>query len=190
MADKSRCDLCDRAFKDSEGLASHNAAKHPELVPMERKPLPIKKIRNWGIFIVVLSLIGFGIFSLMSSSANAQELPPTDMVGHIEKSPTSHILKEQMDIRVQKHMLEHVDGVDGAQGGIILNYDCENFECDPELIENLESFSNKYDNVYVAPFSMPVKIAITKLGRIETYEEYDPIKIETFITGIIPKSSP
>jgi len=75
--------------------------------------------------------------------------------------------------------------------GIIINYDCKNFECEQGLIEQLESFAIKYNNVYVAPFkNMPVKIALTKLGRIETLSEYDENKIETFITGKIPQRDP
>jgi len=187
MAEKARCEPCDRTFKDSEGLRQHIAAKHPELVPKEKKSLPVKKIKNWGIFIVIVGLVIFGLYWLISSGASAQALPPTSMEGHTERLPPSHILKKPMRIDVQKHMLEHVDGQEGGKGGVIINYDCNNFDCESGLIENLESFALNYNNVYVAPFNMPVKIAITKLGRIETLDEYDATKIETFITGRVPQ---
>jgi len=188
MAEKVRCDDCDRTFKDMDGLSAHNGAKHPERVIKEKKPLPVKKLRNWGIFIVVSGLIIFGGYWIFTGAASAQALPPTTMVGHTERSPASHILKKPMDIDVQKHMLEHVDGTKGGAGGIIINYDCNNFECESGLVEKLESFAIEYNNVYVAPFkNMKVKIALTSLGRIETLDQYDDIKIETFITGIIPQ---
>lgn len=68
MAEKTKCEICDRAFKDAEGLAMHNKAKHPEKVPKERKPLPVKKIRNWTIFLVVVGLLGWGLYSLIANT--------------------------------------------------------------------------------------------------------------------------
>jgi len=67
MAERTRCDVCNREFKDGEGLAMHNKAKHLELAPKEIKPLPVKKIRNWAIFIVIIGLLIWGIISLMGS---------------------------------------------------------------------------------------------------------------------------
>jgi len=132
----------------------------------------------------VAGLIFFGIYRIISSAVNAMSLPPTDMQGHIEASPESHVLKEQMPLQIQKHMLEHSDGT--GPPGVIINYDCNNFDCEDDLIKNLESFAIKYSsNVYVAPFkNMPVKIALTKLGRIETLDEFDERAIEIFITGL------
>lgn len=184
MAEKVRCEKCDRNFKDAEGLVAHNKAKHPELAPKKRKVLPVRKIKSWGIFIIIAVLIVLGLYWLISGASNAQALPPTDMTGHIESNPSSHVLKEPMDIRVQKHMLEHVDGKDGAGGGVIINYNCKDFGCESGLVEKLESFAGKYDYVYVAPFkNMPVKIALTRLGRIEKLDGYDEGRIEVFITG-------
>ncbi len=65
MAEESRCEICDRTFKDANGLVMHNKAKHPELVPKERKSLPVKKIRNWAIFTVIIGLIIWGMTSLI-----------------------------------------------------------------------------------------------------------------------------
>ncbi len=68
MADKVRCELCDRDFKDLDGLVAHNKAKHPEKIPKERKSIPVKKIRNWTIFLVIISLIVWGMISLIGSA--------------------------------------------------------------------------------------------------------------------------
>ena len=114
---------------------------------------------------------------------NIETLPPTSMEGHIERNPDSHVLKSPMPEAVQRHMLEHADGKQGAIGGIIISYNCRNYECEEDLIEKLESFAEKYpDNVYVAPFPrMDAKIALTKLGKIKTLEQYDGQLIENFI---------
>ena len=61
MADKTRCEICDRTFKDAEGLAMHNKAKHPESMSREKKLLPIKKVRNWSILVIAVGLIIVGI---------------------------------------------------------------------------------------------------------------------------------
>ena len=91
MAEKTRCEICDRNFKDSEGLLMHNKAKHPEKVPKERKKLPLKKIRNLGIFILIIGLVIWGIVGLISSNSPEGEdfsekisvLPDASHVGSI-----------------------------------------------------------------------------------------------------------
>src|SRR3989338_1848504 len=135
------------------------------------------KIGNWPILIIAAVIIG-GIYFLVP---NTKTLPPTDIQGHIEMSPPSHILKEPMSITVQKHMLEHADG--SGPPGVVINYDCENFECEPDLIPKLEEFAKKYPEfVYVAPFkNMKVKIALTRLNRILTLDSYNEVMIEKFI---------
>jgi len=162
---KTRCEICNRNFKNEEALGMHNHAKHDTSSneeKKERKPLPIKKIRNWGIFIIVAVLIIGGIYLIWSGGSN---LPPTSMQGHIEVNPPSHVLKEPMRLEIHKHMLEHSDGT--GPPGIIINYNCDDYNCEPGLIENLEAFADKYPtNVYIAPFpKMDAKIALTRLGR-------------------------
>jgi len=183
MAEKARCELCDRTFKNEDGLAMHNAAKHG-------KPLPIKEsegkkdsgggksMKGWIIFAVVVIVIVGGIYLIISS---IKTLPPTDMSGHVESNPASHVLRTQMPIAIQKHMLEHSDGT--GPPGVIINYNCKDYDCEAGLIENLEAFAAKYPaNVYVAPFNgMDAKIALTRLGRIEVLEEYDAARIDNFI---------
>ena len=180
MAEEHKCEICNRNFKNEEGLHMHNSAKHPK---PEKKSLKIntKKIRNWGIFVVILALVIIGFYFTFS---NVKILPPTDMQGHIESVPPSHVLKEPMSVPLQKHMLEHVDGQQGARGGVIINYNCDQYNCEEGLIENLEQFGNEFNYVYVAPFkNMDAKIALTKLNRIEVLEEYNEGEIRNFIIG-------
>jgi len=166
----------------------HNSAKHSEGLQKDKsssqnkskgKNSEIKKIRNWSIAVVVIAFAFWGIIALIPNSGG---LPPTDIQGHIESNPSSHVLKKPMRIEIQKHMLEHADGVEGGHGGVIINYNCEDYVCEDNLIQNLEGFASQYDYVYVVPFKgMDVKIALTKLGRIQTFEEYDAESIKQFI---------
>jgi len=179
MAEKARCEACDRTFKDAEGLAMHNKAKHPENVKVEKKPVNLKKYKGWAIFVVVVVVLVWGIMWLSSLRT---VLPPTDMANHIEVSPPSHVLKEPMDIRVHKHMLEHADAIEGGRGGAIINYNCIQYDCEQGLVENLEAFASKYDHVYVAPFkNMDAKIALSKLNKQKILEEYDEEQIDLFV---------
>ena len=180
MEKKERCETCDRNFKDKEGLEMHNSAKHSKRHNEKTSKINYKKIRNWVIFAVVLGLIFYGIFWSFSS---VKTLPPTDAQGHIEQSPDSHVLKEPMLLVIQKHMLEHADGA--GPPGVIINYNCKDYNCGEELIENLEGFAEEFPaNVYVAPFKdMDAKIVLTKQNGIEILEEYDEEKIRNFIVS-------
>jgi len=210
MAERTRCEICNREFKDMGGLAGHNKAKHSELwikplikaqsrrfYPLEKtdktvlqssvlsivvkpkKMLPIRKIRNWNLFIIALVVI---IVITVLGISSIERLPPIDMAGHIESNPVSHILKEPMPIAIQKHMLEHADGIEKGRGGVIINYNCKDYVCEPDLIGNLETFAIKYNYVYVAPFKgMNAKIVLTKLNKREILEEYNNETIEKFI---------
>ncbi len=86
-----------------------------------------------------------------------------------------------MPLSMQKHMLEHADG----QGppGVIINYNCEDFECEPDLIDKLKAIAQDYPEfVYLAPFpNMSAKIAITRRGAIEVLDEFDEERIRRFI---------
>jgi len=178
MVDK--CELCDREFSSNDALNMHNKSKHPKEV---KKPLISseykKKIKKWFIVLAIVAFFGL-IFFFVS---NVKTLPPTTMEGHIEVNPPSHIMKNPMRIEVHKHMLEHADAIEGGRPGIIINYNCKDYECEEGLIEKLESFATKYPkHVYVAPFkNMDAKIALTKLGRQKILEEYNSEVIDNFV---------
>lgn len=181
MAEKHKCEACERNFKDKEGLDMHNSAKHSKPEHEKKSPkLNSKKIKNYGIFIVILAIAIVGFYFLFSS---VKTLPPTDMQGHIEENPPSHILKEPMPLEIQKHMLEHADGT--GPPGVVINYNCEDYNCEPDLIEKLEEFALSYTaNVYVAPFkNMDAKIVLTRQNGIEILENYDEERITNFIRG-------
>lgn len=118
-----------------------------------------------------------GLAWFLSSSPN---LPPTSMQNHSENSPPSHILTQPIPGAIQRHMLEHADGK--TIPGIIIQYNCNDFDCEPELVQNLTALVEKYpNNVYLAPNNYDGKIIITKLGRREIMDSFDEQAIKTFI---------
>jgi hypothetical protein len=174
-----KCEECDKEFTSKEAIESHNKSKHPEEV---KQPFLTnkskKKIKYILITAVIVAIILYGFYLL----GNQKTLPPTDMVGHIEANPSSHILRKPMQIAIHKHMLEHADAIEGGRGGVIINYDCKNYECAEDLVDKLEQFAVDYDYVYVAPYkNMATKIAVSKLNRQITLEEYDEEAITAFI---------
>ena len=152
-----KCPECSNEFGSEEALSMHTNAKHSK--PYKEPLLSDKAkrgIRNWSIGIVILAvIIGIPVFL----SLNSKILPPTTAQGHVESIPESHVMQKPIGVLVQKHLLEHADGEGPA--GIIINYNCTDFECEEELIDNLEAFGEKYpENVYVAPYPrMDAKIA-------------------------------
>lgn len=178
-----KCEKCDKEFGSEEALNMHNKSKHPELYKEPKRKstgYQKKKILNWSIFIIIIIAIIGGIIFLF---LNTKTLPPTSMSGHVEENPPSHVMRVPMLLTIQKHMLEHADG--SGPPGVIINYNCDDFRCDDELITKLEAFADKYpENVYVAPFpKMDAKIALTKLGKIKELENYDEEVIDNFINA-------
>ena len=107
-------------------------------------------------------------------------LPPTDMEGHIESSPPSHILTVPMAEVVQRHMLEHADG--RGPPGVIIQYNCADYDCEPDLIQKLTKIVLDHGaNVYLAPGSYDGKIILTKLNRRKILEDFDDAAIRRFI---------
>jgi len=68
----------------------------------------IKKTLTWsGAGLVVAAGLGWLGYSI----ATTKRLPPTSIVGHTEEVPSGHILTTPMPLAIQKHMLEHADGL-------------------------------------------------------------------------------
>lgn len=136
-----------------------------------------KALKFVGWSIVIIAIL-YGAFALLALRKN---LPPSTMQGHTEISPPSHIVTEKMDIRAHKHMLEHADG-DGPPG-IIINYNCEDFECESDFIDKLSQIIEDFPaNVYLAPWpGMSAQLVITAEGRQEVLDGFNEQKIIDFI---------
>ncbi|MBI2632351.1 hypothetical protein HYW75_05080 [Candidatus Pacearchaeota archaeon] len=83
MAERVICEICKREFKDVDGLAQHNAAKHAH--ETENKTLSsnfgfnYKKLRNWVIVLVFI----IGIIWLFSITIRGNNSCKTDPVTEI-----------------------------------------------------------------------------------------------------------
>jgi len=170
-------------------------AEERQLTKKERKQL--KKLRKQGerqsaqrkqtaqkaITIAVFILIGGGaLFGLGWFLTSRPSLPPTVMQNHVEQSPPSHIMAEPIPDRIQRHMLEHADG--GGRPGIIIQYNCDKFECESDLVQKLTELVEDYpENVYLAPNNYDGKIILTKLGKLEILKEFNEQTIRDFLEG-------
>ncbi len=128
----------------------------------------------WALGALGLAFGGLLVWAVVQAlTATPVFLPPTDVVGHIESVPPDHILDEPMSIPVQKHMLEHADG--NGPPGVVINYNCQDYECEPDMVERLADIVRDYpDFVYLAPLpNMTAKLAITRVGAIETFDTFD-----------------
>jgi len=138
-----------------------------------------KKTIKYTLYIVIsVSVIG-GVTFLMSRASN---LPTTSAQNHAETSPSAHIVTTPIPDNVQRHMLEHADGNDANGSGIIIQYNCDDFDCEPDLIGKLTNLVTEYPkNVFLAPNSYDGKIILTRLGRRKVLDEFDEQAIRDFI---------
>ncbi len=132
--------------------------------------------------IATVAAIVFVVFAVRYGRATqGTYLPPTDVAGHAETVPPSHILTQPMPISMFKHMLEHADG--RGLPGVIISYNCDDFECEPDLIPRLEAIVQDYPDIaYLAPFpGMTAKLVVTRRGAQIVLEEFDEERIRDFI---------
>ena len=174
------------ALKNKQQL---NRRERRYLMKLERKLHPEKKSNafNWNglaikisVIVVVVILIG-GVIWYLKSKPALSKLPPTDIIGHIEQNPPSHISDQEMPESIQKHMLEHADGK--GKPGVIIQYNCKKYNCEKGITDKLKQVVKKYsENVYLAPGNYDGKIILTRLGKREILDSFDEKKINDFIT--------
>lgn len=149
----------------------------------ERRRIWRRRLRRGGRIALMVLVLGGVIGGGATWFWSRGELPPTSMANHVEANPPGHILTEPMPIPIQKHMLEHADGVHRGPQGVIIQYNCKKFSCPGDLVENLTMVARRYPSfVYLAPnYTMDVRIALTREGQILVLEQYDPERIQRFI---------
>ena len=148
-----------------------------------RKTSAKKAIKKWiGVILIVLVLI-VAIGSLIRFTETREVFPPTSSLNHTELVPEKHISDKPFTYNDQVHMLEHADGVDGGPPGVFINYNCNDFECEDDLIDKLTTIAQDYPEfVYLAPYrNMGAKLVLTKEGQQEVFESFDEDKIRSFI---------
>ncbi len=147
----------------------------------ERKTAQRKRLFKKAVNAALIVLIASGaVFGLVWYVSTRPSLPPITAQGHSEDMPQAHISDQPIPDSMQRHMLEHADG--RGKPGIIIQYNCKDYLCEPDLIQKLTDLVKQYpDNVYLAPNNYDAKIVLTKLGRREVLESFDESKIKKFI---------
>lgn len=72
MTEKIKCDICNKKFKNQEALDMHMDSKHPA---SETKPgkVTYKSLRRWGIFIIIVGLLVWGVYAMIQSQGQHDE---------------------------------------------------------------------------------------------------------------------
>lgn len=104
MGEKVRCEICDRIFKDQDGLAQHKTAKHNEVAGV-KKEKNFKKIRNWAIFICIIGLIIAAIIWVVSSTISGINYCKTAPVTEINIVSHSNV-----KLHIHSHLHIFIDG--------------------------------------------------------------------------------
>jgi hypothetical protein len=144
-----------------------------------RRRRALKRAMNTAL---VILLVGGGILAAVWYASTVRNSPPITMQGHTEDLLQSHIRDRPIPDTVQRHMLEHADGT--GKPGIIIQYNCQKYACEPDLVEKLTNLAKAYpDNVYLAPNTYDAKIFLSKLNRREILDTFDEDKIRQFIAN-------
>jgi len=151
----------ERARQERQGQTSRFAVRAKRLGPLVIAALVVVVAGGWWL-------------------QSRTSLPPIDMSGHIERWPPSLILSEPIPEIIQKHILEHIS--DEGPPGVMAQYNCEKYSCDPDLVDKLEVIVRDYSPlVYLAPSAYDGKIILSKLGRRRVLNEFDEAAIRNFI---------
>ena len=169
---------------DAPGLRRERQRLRQQLKEAEeRRRRWRRRLRRASLIGLVLVVVGGVLGGLATWFGSRGELPPTSMANHVEGKPPGHILDEPMPVPVQKHMLEHADGIHGGPQGVIIQYNCKKFACPGDLVDNLTRMAKAFPRfVYLAPNpTMDARIALTRDGEIVVLDGYDAEKIRRFI---------
>jgi len=129
---------------------------------------------------LVAFAVVFGAFILFISTQ--KELPPTAFSpAHSESLPPQQVNTQPIPRLIQEHVMER--GGNHLAGGMLVQYNCEQYDCEPDLVENLVEIVEGYPSqVYLAPYpGMDAKIALAAPGRLETLDTFDEQRIQSFI---------
>ncbi len=150
-------------------------ALRKQIRQLERQKAAWSRRLKWaGAAGVLVILISFFIYSKL----NQPKLPPVDIAGHIEVYPDSRLSEKEIPVAVQKHILEHSQA---GIPGVILQYNCRDYECRKDFKEILKKLVQKYPHLYTAPSDYDAKVVLTLFGRQKILDSFDENKITAFI---------
>ena len=134
-------------------------------------------VGSGALLLVVLVIGGILLFA-----STRKTLPPTSFsVGHSEAFPPQKINSEPIPRRIQEHVMER--GGSHLDGSMLVQYNCEDYDCEPDLESKLEDIVRNYPpQVYLAPYPrMDAMIALAAPGRLEILDGFDKDRIIQFI---------
>ena len=123
----------------------------------------------------MLAVVVLVIAGLVLYSSTRKTLPPTSFgPGHSESFPPQQINSQPIPRPIQEHIMERGGG-HHREGSMLVQYNCADYECEPDLIGNLVEMVQGYPpQVYLAPYpGMDAKIALAAPGRLETFDSLD-----------------
>ena len=140
-------------------------------------------IRTLFMAIGGLAVVALLIGGIVLYSSTRKELPPTGFgPTHSESLPTQQINTSPIPRPIQEHVMER--GGNHRTGGMLVEYNCADYQCEPDLVERLTEMVRSYPpQVYLAPYpGMDAKIALAAPGRLLTLETLDEDRIREFIS--------
>jgi len=166
----------------------------PDLTPKQRRNLNKKlnrlekqahqtarqrvvKLATGGLLVV----FGLGFVMGIKYLTNSRpKYPPVTLAGHIEAYPPNRFSTKPIPEAIHKHILEHT-----PQGtpGVVITYNCTDFDCDPQLPDKLRSLLDKYPHLYVAAGDYDSPLIISRAGRQIRLEGYNEEAIIKFINS-------
>lgn len=168
-------ELSSKEFYDLRKKEKEQAKKKDRMIgKVSEAP---KKVGKYIVYALITIVVIGGLGWFVSLAPN---LPPTTQENHSEDSPSAHIITTRIPDNIQRHMFEHSDGK--GLPGIIIQYNCDDYECEPDLIQKLTTLVKEYpENVYLAPNNYDGKIILTKLGKRKILDQFDEQTIRDFI---------
>ncbi len=179
MSERNR-DQGDRSIGGGRSKRQRRKERQHQKVRVTRAANRRRKAITAGVAAVVLA--GLVVGAVFFVIANSKILPPTSFgPSHSERFPARQINSVPIPLAIQEHVMER--GNDHATGSMLIQYNCDRFDCEPGLINTLEEIvSARPSNVYLAPFpAMDAKIALAAPGRLVTLDELDESRITKFI---------
>ena len=153
--------------------------RNRERTSARSRSIRIARFKLFGtIFIVAGALIGFFVFSLVTSKT----LPPTSFgPGHSEFLPPQQVNLRPIPPSIQEHVMER--NATHPPGQMLVQYNCEDYDCDIGLARTLEDIVIRFPpTVYLAPYpGMDAMIALAAPGRLEILDDLDEDRILAFI---------
>jgi len=88
---KTKCEICNRTFKNQNGLDQHNSDKHPKPVKNTKAPKNAKKLGAWLTIIVLIGLFAWGVSFFVGDISECKTMSVTEMNIGGHNNLVSHI---------------------------------------------------------------------------------------------------